>query len=104
MLGLFAFSFVAQGAEPGRVIVLKAARLFDGKGKALVSNGVVIVQGNKIVDAGSNLPVPDGAEQVPTPYTEQKPKNTDRQNTVREVDDKIKDGESFLEIHEDDKS
>ncbi len=52
----------------------------------------------------AGLPVPDGAAQVPTPYTELKPKNTDRQNTVREVDDKIKDGESFLEIHEDDKS
>lgn len=49
----------------------------------------------------SGLPVPDGAEQVPTPYTEQKPANTDRQATVHEKDDQIKDGESFEEIHED---
>src|SRR5947207_15981431 len=35
--------------------------MFDGKSKALVQNAVVIVQGDKIVDVGSNLPVPDGA-------------------------------------------
>lgn len=52
----------------------------------------------------AGLPVPDGAQQIPTPFTELKPANTDRQNTVREVDAKIKDGESFLEIHENDKS
>ena len=42
------------------IIALKAARLFDGKAKALVANGVVIVQGDKIHDAGSNLPIPAG--------------------------------------------
>ena len=51
----------------------------------------------------AGLPVPDGAAQVPTPYTEQKPKDSDRQNTVNELDAQIKKGESFLEIHEDDK-
>ena len=45
-------------------IALKAARLFDGKSKALVTNGVVIVQGDKIVDAGSNLPIPQGAQVI----------------------------------------
>ncbi|MEY2519663.1 MAG: hypothetical protein QOF24_1422 [Verrucomicrobiota bacterium] len=44
--------------------VLKAARLFDGKAKALVPNGVVIVQGDKIVDAGSSLPIPQGARVI----------------------------------------
>jgi imidazolonepropionase-like amidohydrolase len=53
-----------RAAEPDKVIVLKAARLFDGKAKALVTNGVVIVQGNKIVDAGSNLPVPPDAQVI----------------------------------------
>jgi imidazolonepropionase-like amidohydrolase len=46
------------------IIVLKAARLFDGKAKALVSNGVVIVQGDKIIDAGSNLPIPQDAKVI----------------------------------------
>jgi imidazolonepropionase-like amidohydrolase len=58
---------VAQPPAPGpsaAVIALKAAHLFDGKSKTLLQNGVVIVQGNKIVDAGSNLPVPDGAQVI----------------------------------------
>jgi imidazolonepropionase-like amidohydrolase len=49
---------------PEKVIVLKAARLFDGRSKALVQNGVVIVQGNKIVDTGSNLPAPADAQVI----------------------------------------
>jgi imidazolonepropionase-like amidohydrolase len=57
----------AQTPVPGPsavVIVLKAARLFDGKSKTLFQNGVVIVKADKIVDAGSNLPVPDGAQVI----------------------------------------
>ena len=53
----------AADPTPG-TIALKAARLFDGKSKALVTNGVVIVQGDKIVDAGSNLPIPQGAQVI----------------------------------------
>src|SRR5438093_1094073 len=45
-------------------VVLKAARMLDGKSNALVQNGVVIVQGDKIVDAGSNLPIPSGAQVI----------------------------------------
>ncbi len=52
----------AQAADP--VIALKAARLFDGKGKALLPNGVVLVQGTKILDAGSNLSIPEGARVI----------------------------------------
>jgi len=55
---LFSSAFPAAADE---TIALKAARLFDGKSKTLVQNGVVIVQGNKILDVGSNLPVPCGA-------------------------------------------
>ena len=58
----FALAITAQAAD--KTIVLKAARLFDGKSKALVQNGVVIVQGNKIVDAGSNLPAPSDAQVI----------------------------------------
>jgi imidazolonepropionase-like amidohydrolase len=55
----------ARAADPaGSIIALKAARLFDGKAKALVTNGVVIVQGDKIIDAGSNLPIPQGAQVI----------------------------------------
>ena len=52
----------AQAAD--QLIVLKAARFFDGKSDALVQNAVVIVQGDKIIDAGSNLPVPSDAQVI----------------------------------------
>src|SRR5438874_3299538 len=62
-LFIAATSAIAAQA-PDQVVVLKAARLFDGKSKVLVQNGVVIVQGNKIVDAGSNLPAPPDAQVI----------------------------------------
>jgi imidazolonepropionase-like amidohydrolase len=59
---------LAIGAIPIRaaddVIVLKAKRMFDGKAKSLVPNGVVIVQGDKIVDVGSGLAVPSDAQVI----------------------------------------
>jgi imidazolonepropionase-like amidohydrolase len=56
------FAIATHAAD--QAIVLKAARLFDGKSNALVQNGVVIVQSDKIVDAGSNLPIPSGAQVI----------------------------------------
>ena len=56
------FGVAAQAAD--QIIVLKAERMFDGKSKTLVQNGVVIVQGNAIVDVGSNLPTPSGAQVI----------------------------------------
>ena len=63
LLALFCLGIAANAADQ-TTIVLKAARMFDGKSRALVQNAVVIVQGDKIVDVGSNLPVPDGARVV----------------------------------------
>src|SRR5436190_9389776 len=57
------FSAAAAGAAD-QTVVLKAARMFDGKSETLVQNGVVIVQGDKIVDVGSNLPAPAGAKVI----------------------------------------
>src|SRR4029077_5426694 len=58
----------AIGAIPvcaaDNVIALKAARLFDGKSKSLIRNGVVIVQDDKIVEVGSNLAVPNDAQVI----------------------------------------
>jgi imidazolonepropionase-like amidohydrolase len=62
LLLVLASAITTQAAD--KTIVLKAARLFDGKSKTLVQNGVVIVQGNKIVDAGSNLPAPADAQVI----------------------------------------
>src|SRR5438270_3482284 len=65
---LFAVLFFAIGTmslgAADKVIVLKAARMFDDKAKTLVQNGDVIVQGDKIVDAGSNLSAPGGAQVI----------------------------------------
>ncbi len=47
-----------------QTVVLKAARMFDGKSKSLIPNGVVVVQGDKIVDVGSNLAGPAGAKMI----------------------------------------
>ena len=58
------FTDCLQAAASEKTIALKAARLFDGKSKTLITNGVVIVQGNKIVDAGSNVPVPSDAQLI----------------------------------------
>ncbi len=51
-------------AADQQTIALKAARLFDGKSKTLIPNGVVIVEGDKILEAGSNVPIPTGAQVI----------------------------------------
>src|SRR6266446_5259204 len=56
------YSNSVRAAE--QTIALKAAHMFDGKSKALIQNGVVIVQGDKIVDVGSNVPIPSGAQVI----------------------------------------
>jgi len=53
-------SFAADA--PPITIALKAARLFDGKSKTLLPNGVVVIQGNMITSAGSNVAIPDDAK------------------------------------------
>ena len=62
LLVLLCFRISVHAAD--KTIALKAARLFDGKSSSLVQNGVVIVRGDKIVDAGSNLPIPSGAQVI----------------------------------------
>ena len=63
-VGLIFFCFVAVARGADQTIALKAARLFDGRSKALIQNGVVIIKGDKIIDVGSNLPTPDGARLI----------------------------------------
>jgi imidazolonepropionase-like amidohydrolase len=48
----------------GKTIVVKAARLFDGKSNALVKPGVVVVTDGKIVATGTNAAIPAGAEVI----------------------------------------
>ncbi len=56
-----------QGQTPkpeSKTVVIKAARLFDGKSNALVTPGMVIVTDGKIIAAGSNAAAPAGAEVI----------------------------------------
>jgi imidazolonepropionase-like amidohydrolase len=53
----------ASAADPA-VVVLKAARLFDGRGEAALRDGTVVVEGGTIKAVGSALPVPAGARVI----------------------------------------
>jgi len=54
----------AEPPAPAGVIVIKAARLFDGRGDTAVRDGVVIVEGGTIKAAGSGLAAPPGARVI----------------------------------------
>src|SRR5207248_3649901 len=58
------FIATASAQNQDRVTAIKAARMFDGKSKTLATNAVVLVQGDKIVGAGSNLPIPADAQVI----------------------------------------
>jgi len=62
IVAAFFLAVSARGADD--VIAVKAARIFDGKSSALLQNGVVVVEGDKIADAGSNLPIPSSARVI----------------------------------------
>ena len=62
-LALGASAATAADAPPG-VVVLKAARLFDGRADAAVRDGVVLVEGGTIKAVGSGLAVPAGARVI----------------------------------------
>jgi imidazolonepropionase-like amidohydrolase len=62
VLAFLCFGWSAYAAD--ELIVLKAARMFDGKSNALVQNGVIVLKDDKIVDAGSNVQIPDGARVI----------------------------------------
>jgi imidazolonepropionase-like amidohydrolase len=55
----------AHGQKPAsKTIVLKAARLFDGKSNALVTPGIVVVKDGKIVAAGTSAGIPADAQVI----------------------------------------
>ena len=55
----------AQTQKPeSKTIVLKAARLFDGKSATLVTPGMVVVTDGKIVAAGTTADAPAGAQVI----------------------------------------
>ncbi len=55
----------AQVLKPtGKTIIVKAARMFDGKSDALVKPGMVVVTDGKITAVGAGATVPAGAEVI----------------------------------------
>ncbi len=59
---LLAFSALAQPATPPHVVVLKAARLFDGASNDVVKDAVIVVEGTRIRSIGGAVPA--GAEVI----------------------------------------
>jgi imidazolonepropionase-like amidohydrolase len=54
-----------QGAQPAPTrIAIRAAQLIDGQGGAPVRDAVVVIEGERIVAAGSKLTIPAGAEVI----------------------------------------
>ncbi|HEY3740498.1 MAG TPA: amidohydrolase family protein [Bryobacteraceae bacterium] len=51
-------------AQTPVVTVIRAARLIDGTGAAMIAPAMVVVEGDRIVAVGTNLPVPNGARTV----------------------------------------
>ena len=62
-LGL-AWNAQAQTAPPAAPIALKAAHLFDGRSGQLVSPGVVVVRGDRIVAVGRDAAIPADARVI----------------------------------------
>jgi imidazolonepropionase-like amidohydrolase len=54
---------LAQEREP-RAYVIRAARMFDGRGERTVSPGLVVVAGGRITGVGAGAQVPRGAEVI----------------------------------------
>ena len=64
LLPMLLVMFQAGNDEPDvapKFVVLKADRVFDGKADAFISEGMVIVEGQRIKAVGVDLTVPDGA-------------------------------------------
>lgn len=54
----------SEEGKPAVRLAVRAAKLIDGKSATPLENGVVLVEGDRIVAVGSNLPIPAGMEIV----------------------------------------
>lgn len=66
MLLAFGFANPYLRAQDQKVVVIRAAHMFDGKSDALASNQVVVIEGDRIADVGpaGSVKVPAGAEEI----------------------------------------
>src|SRR6202163_2685008 len=54
------------GAQNQKMVVIHAAQLFDGKSDRLLSNQVIVIQGDRIADVGpaGTVKIPAGAQEI----------------------------------------
>jgi imidazolonepropionase-like amidohydrolase len=64
LLTSIAFASLSVAAPPAKPIVLKAARMFDGKSDRLVSPGLVVVADGKFFGVGVSALIPSDAETI----------------------------------------
>jgi imidazolonepropionase-like amidohydrolase len=62
MRAIFLFSLIAVLEAAPKPVVVRAARMFDGKGERTVSPGIVVVVDGRIFDIGAGAAVPPGAD------------------------------------------
>ena len=60
------FGSSCLAAESQKAVVIHAGQLFDGKSDRLLSNHVIVIQGNRIADMGpaGSVKIPAGAEEI----------------------------------------
>src|SRR5262245_53119315 len=59
------FSLAAASAQPpAAVTAIRAGRLLDPESGAVLTNQVILVEGNKFRDVGSNVTIPAGAQVI----------------------------------------
>jgi imidazolonepropionase-like amidohydrolase len=61
---LVSLATLVAASASAKPVVLRAARMFDGKGDAVVAPGLVVVDNNKIVAAGPHAEAPKEAEVI----------------------------------------
>jgi len=65
LLAGLSLTLAAQGAPtPARPLVLKAARLYDGKADRMQTPGLLVVQGSTILAVGPGAAIPEGARMI----------------------------------------
>ncbi|MBI3449448.1 MAG: amidohydrolase family protein [Acidobacteria bacterium] len=63
-LAALALAISAFAAQPSKSYVIKAARMFDGRGDGVVSPGLVVVVDGRIQGVGKGASAPPGAETI----------------------------------------
>jgi len=63
MVALAACCVVAVSAQ-AQITAIRAGRMFDAKSGAMLTNQTVLVRGDRIVEVGGNVAIPDGARTI----------------------------------------